>query len=908
MASELIPVPRDLEFDVTIRGLNATQQVFERYNLQRVLGRGGMGIVWLAQDERLEREVALKFLPDDVFFDPVALDELKRETRRCLDLTHPGIIRIYDFIKDDRAAAISMEYIDGKTLAEVRIEKPQRMFEVDELRGWIGNICQALHYAHGEAGVVHRDLKPANLMLTSRGQVKIADFGISQSMSDSMSRRTIRRGTSSGTLAYMSPQQLNGEVARPTDDIYALGATIYELLTGKPPFHSGDVPFQIRLGVPKSVAERRAEFELAGDPIPPEWEAAIEACLSKVPAERPATMGELAERLGLAGGAPRPAAASPEIERPRPKPAATSIPPARVPRNRTLQRSPAVLAGAAAAVIVALGLPAYLIFKLSERDKSAVAAAPANLPSAPERLVVPSADPAPVVDAAPVVPDTSGTLVINSIPAGASVRVAGQPERQTPATYAHLAPGSYAVTISEPGYEVEQSTVTVTSNTKTDTGALQLRRATGDLNLVSVPPQAHYELSGQDQTAGVQRSGTTPDLVSGLPAGSYQITFTSPGVPAAVSSVDVAAHQKSSLRTDLVDRAVTHDATAAATSVFHGSAAVSSLDEAGRGDLARLSTQAFQLYLAAGLLDEASGQLDMLRSLGQDTTALQAQLVSKSSAVEQAFESEVQALVAGGKLATAQERLQQLRATLDPGAVSRIEGPYRNQLDAYQAQIDAVVQASQAQAPETADDPLRLLAKQYPDDLHLLLARAQVVTRMPPSADSLATQIKAFQKFVAQNKTFATDSVLGAMQQVFAGEQQQLIAVAQDLKAAKKGPATLRADIDELEERKGIYHRRHVGAPKGNPFSSTINFFGKAVTGHTVVDNAAYFSSSEAKRDAIAELQARIDQDKASLAQPPASLQDAQNRYDQFIARVPWSNPAAPTATAAVSPSVPAPL
>ena len=159
--------------------------------------------------------------------------------------------------------------------------------------------CQALHYAHEEVGVVHRDLKPANFMITSRGQVKVADFGIAQSVCDSMSRLTMRR-SSSGTLAYMSPQQLNGEMAKPSDDIYALGATIYELLTGKPPFHSGDVPFQVRLSVPRRMAERRQELEVQGEAIPDGWEDAVAACLSKIPEERPATMGELAERLRLA--------------------------------------------------------------------------------------------------------------------------------------------------------------------------------------------------------------------------------------------------------------------------------------------------------------------------------------------------------------------------------------------------------------------------------------------------------------------------------------------------------------------------------------------------------------------------------------------------------------------------------
>src|ERR1700677_3772039 len=144
MASELTPVPDDLDFGVTIRGLVVSQQVFGRYTLRHVLGRGGMGIVWLAHDERLERDVALKFLPEAVNFDAAALDDLKRETRRCLDLTHPNIIRIYDFVKEEQAAAISMEYIDGKTLAALRVDRENRIFEVADINDWITQACQAL--------------------------------------------------------------------------------------------------------------------------------------------------------------------------------------------------------------------------------------------------------------------------------------------------------------------------------------------------------------------------------------------------------------------------------------------------------------------------------------------------------------------------------------------------------------------------------------------------------------------------------------------------------------------------------------------------------------------------------------------------------------------------------------------
>jgi serine/threonine protein kinase len=286
------------ELGEAIRDLSAEQKLFNRYILKKVLGRGGMGIVWLAQDEKLEREVALKFLPDIVKMDAAIIDDLKRETRKSLELTHPNIIRIYDFVDDETAAAISMEYVDGANLSKLRIEKPNRVFESIDLEVWLKQVCSALDYAHQECKIVHRDLKPGNLMLNSRGQIKVADFGIARSLSDSVSQMT-QRATSSGTLPYMSPQQLLGEEAAITGDVYSLGATVYELLTSKPPFYSGDIPTQVLEKVPPSMKERREVLGIQGAEIPLLWEEIIAACLAKETDKRPQFAGEVLERLNI---------------------------------------------------------------------------------------------------------------------------------------------------------------------------------------------------------------------------------------------------------------------------------------------------------------------------------------------------------------------------------------------------------------------------------------------------------------------------------------------------------------------------------------------------------------------------------------------------------------------------------
>ena len=354
----------ELDLGQTVRGFRVGQKVFRRYTLVRILGRGGMGVVWLAKDEELDRDVALKFLPDLVVHDLAVLDELKRETRRSLQLTHHNIVRIHDFVQDSESACISMEYVDGPTLSALRVEQPSRVFEPAVLLPWIEQICGALEYAHRHAKIVHRDIKPANLMLNSKGELKVADFGIARSLSDSVSMLTMARG-SSGTLAYMSPQQLDGERASNLDDIYSLGATLYELLTSKPPFYSGGIERLIREKTPPSIAQRRQELEInSSQQIPEQWEQTIAACLAKDPASRPQSASEVYDRLR------RPPVYAP-VPAPAPVPSNQSLPePAKiesVPSIREVSRyttSRAFLVGAAAALVIAGGVLSWFLFYL----------------------------------------------------------------------------------------------------------------------------------------------------------------------------------------------------------------------------------------------------------------------------------------------------------------------------------------------------------------------------------------------------------------------------------------------------------------------------------------------------------------------------------------------------------------
>jgi len=376
------------------------QRLFQRFRLERMLGRGGMGVVWLAGDEVLERDVAFKFVPEDVRGDVGAVDDLKRETRRCLQLTHPNIVRIHDFYEDEACAGIAMEFVQGETLAERRLHEPHRILTPDQITPWLSSLIEALEYAHHEAKIVHRDLKPSNLMLDEKGSLKVTDFGIARSMSDSRSRISMTmEGGISGTPAYMGPQQALGEAPALSDDLYSLGAMLYDLLAGKPPFYTGALVQQILHREPPGIATRRAELGIDAPPVPPAWEAAILDCLSKNPAARPPTARQLWQRLQDQ---------SPEVTLPmeiteagpatRSDTFPTMAPPTPAPQPGTQQeRQPRPLLWILPLLLIGLGAIAWFLRPKAEVTSTVAAASP---PSETPALT-PTATPTPTPEPEP---------------------------------------------------------------------------------------------------------------------------------------------------------------------------------------------------------------------------------------------------------------------------------------------------------------------------------------------------------------------------------------------------------------------------------------------------------------------------------------------------------------------------
>lgn len=277
--------PLDLENGATIQTFTPGSQIFGRYTLQRFLGAGKKGDVWLAKDEKLGMEVAIKLLRNYPHF-----RALESQSGRLLDLAHHGIVRLYDTAGDEQLAGFVMEYFESRPLATILAEREARPFETTEIQRWVKDLFSSLAYAHSRFGIVHQDIRLANMLVSPQGVMKVSEFGLAPELTFGSTSPT---DTDFKHLPAVSPQVLAGEAPTHQDDLYAAASAVYELLTGKPVFPGGNLVLQIQKKVPPSIAERRAELQIKGDAVPKAWEQWIAQCLEKDREKRPASAQEI---------------------------------------------------------------------------------------------------------------------------------------------------------------------------------------------------------------------------------------------------------------------------------------------------------------------------------------------------------------------------------------------------------------------------------------------------------------------------------------------------------------------------------------------------------------------------------------------------------------------------------------
>jgi beta-lactam-binding protein with PASTA domain/tRNA A-37 threonylcarbamoyl transferase component Bud32 len=272
-----------------------------RYELDGIVGRGGMAEVFRARDIRLDRIVGVKTLRDDLARDQTFQARFRREAQSAASLNHPSIVAVYDTGEDMvgnlPVPYIVMEFVDGRTLRDLlrddRRLLPERAAEITD------GVLRALDYSHRN-GIVHRDIKPGNVMLTRSGDVKVMDFGIARAVSDSQLTMT-QTAQVIGTAQYLSPEQARGERVDARSDLYSTGCLLYELLTGRPPF-TGDSPVAIAYQHVKEDPVPPSQV----DPEVPAWaDAIVLKAMQKDPADRYQSAGEMRNDIQRAlSGAP----------------------------------------------------------------------------------------------------------------------------------------------------------------------------------------------------------------------------------------------------------------------------------------------------------------------------------------------------------------------------------------------------------------------------------------------------------------------------------------------------------------------------------------------------------------------------------------------------------------------------
>jgi serine/threonine-protein kinase len=272
---------------LSLGSIQPGSRVAGRFIIERQIGKGGMGAVYLARDEQLGEVVALKVIAGAALLDPGAADRFRREASAARRISHPNVVRIHDIGDEHGVLFLSMEYIAGISMSQLLAR--HGTIPLAQLRPMVVQVCAGLGAAHG-AGVVHRDLKPGNILIDENQQVKIIDFGLARMPHAEGMTAT---GLILGTPEYMAPEQIRGRAVDARTDIYALGAVIYHALVGKPPF-GGDTPIAIGF---KHCTEELVSPRQARAEVPEAWSQLVARAMAKDPAQRFDSAADVAAQL-----------------------------------------------------------------------------------------------------------------------------------------------------------------------------------------------------------------------------------------------------------------------------------------------------------------------------------------------------------------------------------------------------------------------------------------------------------------------------------------------------------------------------------------------------------------------------------------------------------------------------------
>lgn len=248
----------------------------ERYRIDTQVGIGGMGTVFSALDERLNRRVAVKVLKEELSSDPKFVERFRREARSAAALSHPNLANVFDYGEDGGRHFIVMELVEGRDLA--RLMREEGPLDLTRARSLAEQIAHALGHAHS-AGLIHRDVKPQNVIVTDEDKIKVTDFGIARATGESTLTAT---GTIMGTAQYLSPEQASGETPGPFSDVYSLGIVFYEMVTGAVPF-TGDSPISVAL---RHVRDEVPPPSTIDPKVPTEIDDLVATATAKQPEDR----------------------------------------------------------------------------------------------------------------------------------------------------------------------------------------------------------------------------------------------------------------------------------------------------------------------------------------------------------------------------------------------------------------------------------------------------------------------------------------------------------------------------------------------------------------------------------------------------------------------------------------------